>query len=207
MKSLLLAFVCAFLAIEANAAWLGRLEDPSGSGEYLAVYDDQLDITWALDASMTGRATWGSQQSWVSTLVLGGISGWRLPEMDVNSNGIISNCANSITQASCSDNELGHLYYYGEGSVKGQGVTYFNPGPFTGFDTNWSWSGNTYGPSPTTAWVFLMTSGAQIQTNKGQLLTAMAVYDGDVANVPLPAAAWLFLSAIGGLVVIKRKRS
>jgi hypothetical protein len=49
-------------------------------------------------------------------------------------------------------------------------------------------------------------NGSIVGSGKGGSLFAWAVYDGDVAAVPLPAAVWLFCSGLLGLVGIARRK-
>lgn len=60
-----------------------------------------------------------------------------------------------------------------------------------------------------TAWYFGGFAGYQGTEKKRELMKAWAVRDGDVANVsdvPVPAAAWLFGSALAGLVAFRKKK-
>ena len=52
-----------------------------------------------------------------------------------------------------------------------------------------------------------MFNGFQDVTGKVAIHYAWAVQSGDVAEVPLPAAAWLFGSALLGLGFAKRKKT
>ncbi|WP_125180937.1 hypothetical protein [Thiohalobacter thiocyanaticus] len=44
-----------------------------------ALYDPNLDITWARNAAIGGAMTWDATHIWLSSLELGGITGWRMP--------------------------------------------------------------------------------------------------------------------------------
>lgn len=66
-----------------NAKFIGRLETSPGSGDFQAYYDDQLDVTWTADANINGLDIWDNQVAWANSLNIDGVTGWRLPNMDV----------------------------------------------------------------------------------------------------------------------------
>ncbi len=68
------------------------------------------------------------------------------------------------------------------------------------------WSATSYEAIPGEAWYFQMGNGSQSITDKEVDLYAWAVHSGDVAAIPLPAAAWLFGSALLGLGAVKRRK-
>jgi hypothetical protein len=120
----------------ANAALVSRL---SGA----AYYDTVLDITWLADANHAytsgydsdGLMTWSAAQTWISTLNASsylGITNWRLPNADVNSDNFVAYCSSS-TEPVCRDNEMGYMFYQNH-------VNRSLPAPFAsiGFDY---WSG------------------------------------------------------------------
>ena len=155
----------------------------------LAYYDPNLDITWATDADLNGRANWAAQSAWVAGLTIGGVAGWRLPDMNVNGDGTIVDCTGGGVSG-CADNELGFLYWE-------EGITESAPGPFSNLVSDY-WSGTEAVSKPTThAWLFNMFGGNQNSINKTNGRGSWAVFDGDVGVVvPLPASAWLFGSAL-----------
>lgn len=211
-KSSLLGAVCAcmftIMSMSANAALVGRLETFIGSGVFQAYYDDQLNITWTTNANINGTATWGAQVEWADTLTIDGVSGWRLASMDINDDGIIVDCS-SDTQAACIDNEYGHLFHYGAGTILGSGITAASQGPFIDIAVASYWSSTEYAPSPSNAWFTVFSSGFQGPGGKvNNLNYAWAVHAGDVGAVPIPAAVWLFGSGLIGLIsVAKRKKT
>ena len=69
--SILCAAVLAFMSTATNAA----LVDLGGG----LIYDDDQDLTWTQDASMSGRVNWQEATDWAANLVFGGVGGWRLP--------------------------------------------------------------------------------------------------------------------------------
>lgn len=169
-----------------------------------AYYDDILDITWAQDANINGRDTWTNQTAWAAGLTIGGVTGWRLPSIDVNGDLTEVDCATS-TELACRDSEYGHLWYYGADTVSG-GITPGSPGPFSNMVSNAYWSSTELNGS--TAWYFSTNSGATTTNGKAGNFYAWAVYDGNaaLAAVPVPAAAWLFGSGLLGLVGMARRK-
>lgn len=207
----------ALITLSANAALIGRLEISPGSGIYQAYYDDQLDITWAADANMNGRMDWYTANSWAAGLVIDGVSGWRLPNMDIDNSGGPQDCRflsrdTLASQAACTDSEYGHLYYYGAGTTHGSGVTYSSPSPFSNIQSvYWSSTTETVGIRGDNAYVFVFSGDfGPLFALKDGLAYAWAVYSGDVGNVnvvPVPAAVWLFGSGLLGLagVAVRKK--
>ena len=86
----------------------GRLPTTIGGTDYQAYYDPNLNITWAADANMNGEMDWDKAKDWAANLQLSGISGWRLPDMDQNNDGLIVTCEGGGV-AGCKDNEYGYL--------------------------------------------------------------------------------------------------
>jgi hypothetical protein len=185
----------------ANAAVLpleGRLETALGSGVFLAYYDPNLGITWAADADINGQ-DWDTANAWAAGLTLGGVSGWRLPSMDVNEDGRVVDCfGGGIT--GCEDNEMGFLYWE-------ESITQLAPGPFSDVQVIY-WSGTEF--DSLGAWAFVFSNGFQPPDPgfKSVPLWGWAVRTGNVpAVVPIPAAVWLFGSGLMGLLgVAMRKR-
>ena len=216
MKSRLLGVVCTVLftsiTMSARAALVSRL-----SGQ--AYYDTRLDITWLADANFAqtssfdtdGKMTWSNANAWAANLTIDGVSGWRLPNMDVSGSGVIVDCSSGNTELSelnCQDNEYGHLYYYGAGTTLGSGITDVNLGPFSNVQPSLYWSGTEFATDPIFAWAFLFSTGSQGHTAKIGSRFAWAVHDGDVGDVgvvPVPAAVWLFGSGMLCLVGLARR--
>ncbi len=81
-------------------------------------------------------------------------------------------------------------------------------GPFTNLQSYTYWSGTEYAPITDDAWSFNFSNANQYRHNKNgynRNYYALAVRDGDVAAVPVPAALWLFGSALGLLGLMRRK--
>jgi hypothetical protein len=190
----LCATVLVVASTASNAALVSRL-----SG--LAYYDDVLDVTWATNANINGQMTWDNAKLWASSLTLGGESGWRLPDMDINGDNTIEDCT-IVDATTCADNEYGHLYHV-------QAITSGSQTPFSNIQSNQYWSG-TAAPlsSSTNAYRFGFGSGNQGVSNQDIAKYAWAVKDGDVPvnAVPVPAAFWLFGSGLVGLIAVARRR-
>lgn len=199
-------------AITANAALINR-----GSG---MIYDDVLDITWLQDASYArtsgfdsdGLMTWDQASSWVSSLVFGGYSDWRLPtlspvngtsfDISFSFNGNSDRGYNTNTNVS----EMAHMFFNNLGNVSFFSVT--GVGPQAGSETfSFSFvdgeSGQTYSfenigtqywsnasgvPFANAAWGYNFrassgfATGEQILIAKAASIASWAVRDGDVAS-------------------------
>lgn len=199
------ACIISLFACSTNAALIGVLPATPLGTDWQAYYDDQLDISWTANANTNSLDTWDNQVAWASGLTLGGVTGWRLPSADVNGDDVIVSC--TVDQAACKDNEYGHLFNYGAGTVFGSGITAFSPGPFSDVRSFFYWSGTEFAPNPSDAWSFVFSSGNQGSEFKNNDSFAWAVHSGNVSAVPVPAAVWLFGSGLMGLLgFVKRKR-
>lgn len=207
-------FTAVFLSsvtTSTNAALYTRLEG-------MAVYDSDFNITWTANANINGVMTWDEARTWASNLVIGGVSGWRLPatlQPDTS-------CSEQWFSAAwigigeqgagynCTGSEMGHLFYNELGGVAGTGIDLVHNAKyslFSNFTGGSYWSGTTYAPDGSSAWNFIFGQGKQQSSFKGGALYAMAVRDGDVASVPIPAAFWLFGSGLLGLIGLARKKA
>ena len=173
-----------------------------------------------------GRMGWDAAKTWADQLSYGGFDDWRLASANLM-NGA-SPCY--ATDGSCdrgynnTTGELGHMFYNNLGNLgyydasgsaqSGYGATNSS---FTDGDSGDSvsilnlqnhvyWLGEEYAPNTYGAWAFITLYGGQgYDGGKSNSLYSWAVRAGDVSSVPVPAAAWLFGTALLGLVGVKRR--
>lgn len=88
-----------------------------------------------------------------------------------------------------------------------------NVGTFTNFQSSYYWSGSEYAPyefmalaDQDKAWGFTFGYGSQSISYKGNYSYALAVRNGDVASVPIPAAVWLLGSSMLGFASVARRK-
>ena len=174
-----------------------------------------------------GTATWSNVNGWVNNLEINGISGWRLPTAldtgpvgkDYSHSGTDTGYNVQTTDNTTIYSEMASLYYDTLGNIAAIDVNgntpvgfdgTYNSGPFTDFGNIASyWVASATDPtSVDSAWVFAVngSSGAQVDPYNYGSFAAMVVHDGDINAVPVPAAAWLFGSALVWLAGIKRKK-
>jgi hypothetical protein len=184
-------------ATGAQAALLSRLGG-------LAVYDTDLKITWLTNANANGPMDWSTANAWASGLSVDGFSGWRLPTTLQPDATCSHQYAGISSGDNCTGSEMGYLFY----SELGGGVAGItaNNGLFQNVQSNLYWSGTEYAPYTLNAWVFNFSIGTQGSDNKTYKLYALAVRPGDVAAVPVPAAAWLLGSGLLGLIGMARRQ-
>jgi hypothetical protein len=189
-----------------------------------AIYDDVANLTWARDAHLiatTGAAnpeypwmTYSEAVSWVGTLEIEGVSGWRLPGGPM---------AAGLNQT---DSELCNLFYNVLGGAAGHpiGPAWWDPMPavhnanvdmFVNLIPALYWAGVSVDDN--LAWGFgfsvsgpnrSVPSGTQYISEKSNRNGVWAVHDGDVgaSPVPVPGALALMGPALLGLLGVKRSR-
>lgn len=220
-----LALSLGLVTATANATLISRLGG-------LAVYDTDLNITWLADTSYAktsgydadGMMTWSAANAWASGLTVGGFSGWRLPTALPYD----PSCANQngglySTGYNCTGSEMGHLFYNEMGASGGTPISlgYTNYSSFSLFSNDASgftligpvdasyWTGTDAAAQgdASKAWDFSFYSGDTYAHPKVFGYFAMAVRPGDVAAVPVPAAAWLLGSGLLGLIGVARRKA
>jgi hypothetical protein len=198
------AIVLVFTA-SANAALVGRLAATEGGTDYQAYYDEDADLTWLANANTAGAMNWTSANAWAAGLTINGVSGWRLPDTMQPDASCSYQDALESRGYNCTGSELGNLYYTTLGNTQGPtGNTYL---PFDGVQSGAYWSATEYAPDTASAWYFNMGNGLQSKSTKSNgSFYAWAVYSGDVSEVPVPAAVWLFGSGLIGLIGVARRK-
>jgi hypothetical protein len=181
--------------------------------------------------SSDGLMTWDQARDWAAQLVYGGKDDWRLPGVrPVNgttfhffwTNNGSTDFGQNITSPK---SELAYMYYVNLGNlaecapngggsatscINQPGWGLKNVGPFINLildEHHGHWSGTVDPSNPLEAVFFHVAYGEQDTENKqnNDEYFAWAVRSGDVAAVPLPAAVWLFGSALTGLVAFGRR--
>jgi hypothetical protein len=196
------AVLFTFITVSANAALFSRL---GGA----AAYDDVLDITWLTDADLSGgNADWGTQVTWAANLNTLGFDDWRLASMSVTAGvpdaGPQTSIDSCTTGVACPTNELGHMYDFNMGDTGGDKTGTHTIGDVTLTDVQATyWSGTEL--DSTRAWRFSPINGSQNGVDTDVFSYGWAVRSGDVSAVPIPAAVWLFGSALGLLGWMRRK--
>jgi hypothetical protein len=154
--------------------------------------------------------TWSNAKAWAADLVYAGYDGWRLPTTLQPDSSCVSNGSN-VTAENCTGSELGNLFYKTLGNLgasnapNGQG--FVNTGLFVNLiGGHGYWSATEYQQSGDYAYYFHFASGFQAYSDKANFLYALAVRDGDVAAVPEPESYILFLSGLGLLGAVARRR-
>ncbi len=136
--------------------------------------------------------------AWADGLVILGFDDWRLPttiQPDLS-------CSQQLTGGvskgtGCMGSEMGHLFYV-------DNVTTVTQLPFFNVQSDAYWSGTAFDDH--FKWNFSFGTGFQDFLGQGNTRSVSAVRSGDVgAQVPIPAAAWLFGSALGLLGWMQRK--
>lgn len=216
------------VAGSANAALISRV-----SGQ--AYYDDVLDITWVADANLArttgydgdGAMAWADSQAWIASLNTAaylGATDWRLPMMlDTGTPGcnfanVGTDCGYNVQTKSGAVvySELAHLFYVtlgnsarydSAGAATGcELLCLTNVGPFSNVQTWLYRTGTSYDPDPNYAWDIDFEDGLQyfeVKTTANRF--SWAVRSGDIAVIPVPAAAWLLGSSLGLLGVVRRR--
>ena len=165
-----------------------------------------------------GQMGWDAAKTWVEQLNYGGYDDWRLPFAD-----------EPIELYNITTSDLGHMFYNNLSNL-GYRDTNGNIRPSGYGLTNRSFTDGDTGASLTflnlqsysyhfaqnnvfisnERWAFENSLGLHISSSKSSASLSWAVADGDIVtlgltSVPIPAAAWLFGSALAGLLVARSK--
>ncbi len=179
---------------------VGRDLDGNAANGYEAYYDKALNVSWLADANYAktsgydadGAMTWEAATAWVKQLNVGGVTGWRLPEVK------LSACytGGSYAQQQCgyfsdpSASEMAHMFFVTLGNksnpLEPGGVAPTNTGPFKNVDSSWGSPFNDQVTGVKGAWVFFYGSGYQNADYVFKNYHAWAVHAGDVGAVPEP---------------------
>jgi len=171
----------------------------------------------AADFGDSGKVNWWAAQAFVhylDTEKYGGSSQWALPTTPDT----ISSIGYNQISAQLGElyyNELNALAYPGTNGSDygilhdGSNGTSGNAGPFVNAHTYGYWSGTEDSSSSyTNVWVYDTHNGYQEVGTKVVQYYAWAVTPGNVAAsaVPVPAAIWLFGSALAGLIGFNHRK-
>ncbi len=162
------------------------------------IYDVDQGLTWTKDANLSltsvydtdGKMTWDAAKTWANNLTYAGYKDWVLP---------------TITQLTTQfSTNLGEAVGKSITAIDGHNANY---ALFSYFNSFAYWSSSEYDPD--IAFHFNTTNGSQGLSSKTNERFAWAVRSGDVgvAAVPVPAAAWLFLSGLIGVVGLKQRKN
>jgi hypothetical protein len=177
-----------------------------------------------------GKLAWTGANTWAAGLTIDGIMGWRLPQTGPvdgvaidyaqSNDGSTDNGFNISAPGSAypgsTGSELAYMFYNTLGNLgrldlsgntqAGYGLV--NTGPFSNLHADLYWSGARYALT-SSAWDFNFIGGFQGSNLQTSTFYAWLVHDGDVgaAIVPIPAAAWLFVSGLLGLIGVARRRN
>jgi len=173
--------------------------------------------------AVNGTMTWAKANEWIAAMNSAnylGVNDWRLPAViDTGTPG----CSSGYTGTDCgynvdlSTSEMAHLYYSTLGNVGyyntsgsptgcpgGPNYCLTSTGPFSNLQPDYYWSGTVYAPAPGSfAWYFYFGDGSQLTNYQHFAFRAWAVRPGDI--VPVPAAVWLFGSAMGVFAMVRRR--
>lgn len=185
-----------------------------------------------LNIDSGGIMTWTLANEWIAGMNTAnylGQSDWRLPTVtDTGPPGCNDNsypgwysgtdCGFNIDPAT---GEMAHLYFSTLGNTSSYNTSgirqpcangpwpsycFANTGPFSNVQFSHYWSGTEYGPDTSFAWDFDTRFGFQFRSALNTQEAVWAVRSGDIAVVPIPAAAWMFGSALGLLGQLRRKQ-
>lgn len=204
LNAALCAVVFIFISMPSHAALISVL-----GGQ--AYYDDVADLTWLANANAAGTAmTWETADIWAAGLDIDGVTGWRLPDT-LQSGSSCGRQSGGVSDGyNCTGREMANLFYNVLGGETGQSITMThnsNYDLFSNIQSSIYWSGLEYARNTGNARNFLFVNGFRTSDVKNGKHYAWAVHSGDVgaANIPVPAAVWLFSSGFLGLIGVARQ--
>ena len=206
-----------------NITWLQDANYAYTSG-YAAANAVGSPHSGSTNIQAEGRMGWDAAKTWADQLSYGGYDDWRLASANLMNptspcyarDGSCDRGFNTTT------GELGHMFYNNLGNLgrydtngnhqSGYGVTNssFTDGnsgasvSIVNLKNSVYWLGEDYAPTDH-AWAFNTGNGNQNYYTEYGSRSSWAVRAGDVSSVPVPAAAWLFGSALLGLAGVKRR--
>jgi hypothetical protein len=212
--------------VPGQGTWQTVLQarDLNGDGTADAYYDSSRNITWAAEADPIGAVSFASAQSWVTSMNLYGVTGWRLPGLKSVTGGVPS-CDNDYRYDGSGDcgynvdpalSELAHVYqvvlgnlpYYdrsAQGPQPGWGLS--NTGPFRHLVEGDYPSSITdaYQGTPL-VWLFQTQWGYQDRGLAEEAsFHAWAVHDGDIAAAVPEPRTWALLLGGAALLLARRR--
>jgi hypothetical protein len=177
-----------FQGQDANGAF-----DNSCGNTCVMYYDSTLNIeilgNWNIGSGpWSATAAAGSAQALAEAAGFDatGVTGWVLPSGDGGQP------AGTLNQFLSIWNDVG-------GSIAGLQAE-FKAVQYAGY-----WSSSVYSPG-VSAWYFATFSGNPGHSDVIYYGDAVAVRPGEISAVPLPGAAWLLLSGLGGLGLLGKRR-
>lgn len=219
LPALIFSVACA--AAPSHAALVAVDLDGNAGNGHEAVYDTVLDITWLADANLAasnnfgittnpdGSMNWIEAEAFIAAMNVSGglgylgVNTWR----QTTASGCDGNGCGDVPHDTA--DELGYHYHQNFGATTGNpmisGANTANAALFSNIEASYYWTQDE--PDPTRAWLFSANIGRQTFGLKAANdFFVWAVADGNVGSanaVPVPAAAWMFGSALLGLVRLR----